>query len=48
MRKHGCRSFDYRDALPDAVYLDHHHVGIEGSEAFSRRFAAEVLVPLWR
>jgi hypothetical protein len=46
--KHGCRYFDYRDALPDETFLDHHHVGIEGSEQFSRRFAAEVLVPMWR
>lgn len=47
-RKHGCRYFDYRDALPDEMFLDHHHVGIEGSEQFSRRLATEVLVPMWQ
>jgi hypothetical protein len=47
MQKFGCRYFDYRDALPDEMFLDHHHVGAEGAEIFGRRFAAEVIARLW-
>ncbi len=46
-RKYSCRFLDYRAALPDTVFLDHHHANIEGGERFSERIAVEVLAPLW-
>jgi hypothetical protein len=48
MQTYGCRFVDLRDALPDTMFLDHHHVTIAGRETFSRRFAAELLVPMWQ
>ena len=38
---------DYRDALPDRFFIDHHHAAPEGSILFSRKLAVEVLAPAW-
>jgi hypothetical protein len=45
-RKYGCRYLDYRTALEDAQFLDHHHARAEGGAWFSERIATEVLAPL--
>ncbi len=47
-QKYSCRYCDYRSAVPDAFFLDHHHAGPNGAALFSRRFALEVLAPAWR
>jgi hypothetical protein len=46
-RKYGCRYYDYRTAVPDAFFIDHHHAGPEGASLFSRLFALDVLAPAW-
>jgi hypothetical protein len=43
-----CRHVDYRDLVPDAAFIDHHHAAAEGAILFSTRFAREVLAPAWR
>jgi hypothetical protein len=43
----GCRFVDCRRQLPDTMFYDHHHVLLEGAEAFSRRLVIETLAPLW-
>lgn len=45
--KYGCRYVEYRDRMPDDLFLDNHHAGIQGSLFFSRIFADEVLIPWW-
>ncbi len=45
--KHGCRYLDYRDALPDTFFVDHHHATLEGGLLFSRKISLEVLAPAW-
>jgi hypothetical protein len=47
-QKYSCRYCDYRSALPDALFIDHHHAGPKGGAQFSRLFAREVLAPAWR
>jgi len=42
---HHCPLVDYRDRLPDKLFLDNHHLLAEGSECFSRILASEVLTP---
>jgi hypothetical protein len=44
--QYGCLFADYRDCLPDAMFLDSHHVLREGGERFSRQFSDQVLSPL--
>jgi hypothetical protein len=46
-QRHGCRCVDFQAALPDRFFVDHHHVGGEGSVLFSRRLGLEVLAPVW-
>ncbi len=46
-QKHSCRHVDWRDALPDHFFVDHHHAAPDGGQLFSRKFAVEVLTPLW-
>jgi hypothetical protein len=46
-RKYSCHCADYHDALADRWFADHHHASGEGGLLFTRRFSAEVLVPLW-
>jgi hypothetical protein len=48
-----CKRFDsifvdYRDRIPDELFLDNHHLTRAGSSAFSRLLAEEVLIPLWQ
>lgn len=47
-QKYGCRYCDYRGAVPDTLFIDHHHAGPDGAALFSRLFALEVLAPAWR
>jgi hypothetical protein len=47
-RRHGCVFVDYRDRLPDALFLDNHHVLPEGGWYFTRQLTREVLAPAWR
>ena len=47
-QKYSCRYCDYRTAVPDRLFIDHHHAGPEGAAMFSRQFAREVLAPAWR
>lgn len=44
VRKHGCRFVDYRDRLPDSLFIDVHHLSVEGGRHFSRLLAPEVAV----
>jgi hypothetical protein len=44
-RAYGCRFIDCRDRVPDAYFLDHHHLGVEGGVLFSRLLANEILIP---
>jgi hypothetical protein len=44
---YGCRFVDCRDALPDTLFLDHHHAEPAGGILFSRKFTTEVLAPLY-
>jgi hypothetical protein len=46
-QRHGCRYVEYRDALPDQFFLDHHHASKAGRLLFSRRLGVEMLGPLW-
>lgn len=45
---YGCRYVDWRDHVPDALFLDNHHLLPEGGIVFSRDLAAEILTPAWR
>jgi hypothetical protein len=45
---YGCPFVDYRDAVPDAYFLDHHHSGPEGCLLFTARLSAEVVAPACR
>jgi hypothetical protein len=47
-RTYGCRFADYRNRVPDTCFFDHHHLGAQGSDYFSRLLAREVLIPTWR
>jgi hypothetical protein len=42
-----CRFLDYRAALPDHFFIDHHHASPEGKQVFSRQLGLEVLAPFW-
>jgi hypothetical protein len=42
-----CRYVDCRAALPDDCFVDHHHATPDGGRLFSRKFALEVLAPMW-
>jgi hypothetical protein len=46
-QRYSCRYCDYRNTVPDALFIDHHHAGPDGAALFSRRFALEVLAPVW-
>lgn len=46
-RRHGCRYFDMRHRVPDALFVDNHHADGQGCLLFSRILAEEVLAPLW-
>lgn len=43
--QYGCAVVDYRDRLPDVLFLDNHHMLHEGAVYFSRILAQEVLAP---
>jgi hypothetical protein len=45
--RHGCRFVDYRDRVPDDMFLDNHHVLRSGGEYFSRILTDEVLIGAW-
>lgn len=45
---HHCQFIEYRDRLPDTLFLDNHHVLPQGALYFSRTLAREVLAPRWR
>ncbi|MBI2804190.1 MAG: hypothetical protein HYX68_04300 [Planctomycetes bacterium] len=47
-QRSGCSFTDWRERVPDTYFGDGHHVYPEGGVYFSRRFAAEELVPRWR
>lgn len=44
--KYECRFVDYRTALPDHFFIDHHHGSKAGKRVFSRRLSVELLAPL--
>jgi len=46
--RYACAYTDWRDKLLDNYFMDGHHVNWQGGAYFSQRFAASVLVPLWR
>jgi hypothetical protein len=46
-RAYGCRYVDYRTALPDTLFVDHHHVSGEGGRRFSHALGADLLAPQW-
>lgn len=46
--KHGCRFVDYRERLPDDLFIDNHHLLPDGGRRFSELLAREVLAPLYR
>jgi hypothetical protein len=46
-RRYGCRYYDFREALPDALFRDHHHARPAGGLLFTRRFGLDVLAPAW-
>jgi hypothetical protein len=41
------RILDARDWLPDAAFVDNHHVNQNGAQHFTRRFVEHVLAPTW-
>jgi hypothetical protein len=45
---YGCRFVDYRDQVPDSLFVDNHHLHLGGGMYFSQRLAREVLAPVWR
>ncbi len=47
-RTYSCRFVDWRDQIPDADFLDIHHMLAVGGEEFSWRLAREVIAPAWR
>jgi hypothetical protein len=48
VEKHQCRFVDFRDRVPDNMFLDNHHVLRSGGSHFSRLLASEVLLPAWQ
>jgi hypothetical protein len=46
-KNYGCRFVDYRDRVPDNLFVDNHHLGPEGGLYFSRLLTHEVLAPYW-
>ncbi|MFO0964425.1 MAG: DUF1574 family protein [Gemmataceae bacterium] len=48
VKRHGCRYLDMRDRVPDALFVDNHHMVHEGSLFFSKMLTEEALLPLWR
>jgi hypothetical protein len=47
-RRYACRFVDYRDQVPDEMFLDIHHLNPAGARYFSQRLSTEVLAPLWQ
>lgn len=47
-RRHGCVFVDCRARLPDAFFLDNHHLLAEGGWYFTRLLTREVLAPAWK
>jgi hypothetical protein len=47
-RAYGFRFVDYRDRLPDNLFVDNHHLAREGGVYFSRLLTFEVLAPFWQ
>ncbi len=44
----GCRFVDYRDRIPDELFLDNHHLLWPGGVRFSNMLVREALAPMWR
>jgi hypothetical protein len=47
-RAYGCRCVDYRDRVPDAFFLDSHHLNDDGQLYFTRLLVHDLLAPLWQ
>jgi hypothetical protein len=47
-KRFDCIFVDYRDRIPDELFLDNHHLTRAGGSAFSQLLAEEVLIPLWQ
>jgi hypothetical protein len=45
--RYACRFVDYRDRMPDTMFLDNHHLHLEGAQELSRQLVEEVLAPAW-
>jgi hypothetical protein len=43
-----CQFVDYRDRVPDSLFLDQHHCNLEGGIYFSEKLSREILAPAWR
>lgn len=46
-KRYGVGYVDYRERLPDDLFLDNHHTNAEGARTFSRLLAEEVVRPSW-
>ncbi|MBI3412201.1 MAG: hypothetical protein HY040_28050 [Planctomycetes bacterium] len=42
-----CRYVDYRQALPDQAFRDHHHAVEDARAPFSHKLGTELIVPAW-
>lgn len=42
-----CRYVDYREALPDQAFRDHHHAVEDARVPFSHKLGTELIVPAW-
>jgi hypothetical protein len=47
-QQYGAAFHDYRDRLPDNLFLDCHHLSPEGGVYFSRLLTYELLAPRWQ
>jgi hypothetical protein len=45
---YGCQYVECRDRVPDALFLDNHHLSSKGGIFFSRELAVKVLAPAWQ
>jgi hypothetical protein len=45
--RYRCRWVDFRQRVPDVLFIDNHHLLPEGGVHFSRMLAREVLAPEW-
>lgn len=48
LRESGVPFLDFRDAVPDALFVDNHHLSPEGGRVFGVLLAREAIAPAWR